>query len=142
MFARKNTLFIDSPKIRSMVQVSTAPNVEAKYNLSQNPCFPLLLDPLKGFGVVLENDLDDIFEFDFTYLMNYHDISILSQISRVFLSFFIYRFLISTFTISSSHIVFIFFLYNLKFHNKKIASTAISSTRHCLYFRPPLGRRY
>ena len=47
--------------------MSTAPNVEAKYNLAQNPCgLRLLLDPLKGFEVALENDLDDIFEFDFT----------------------------------------------------------------------------
>ena len=50
-----------------MVQVSTAPNVEAKYNLAQNPCkgLRLLFDPLKGLEA-LENDLDDIFEFDFT----------------------------------------------------------------------------
>ena len=125
---------VDSPKIRSMVQVSTAPNVEAKYNLSQNPCFALLLDPLKGFEVVLENDLDDIFEFDFTYLMNYHDISMLSQISRVF--FFILLMLIfnrhiHNFIISHclSH-TFIFFCRILNF--------TIRNSINCYFFYAPL----
>ena len=59
-----------------------------------------------------------------TYLINYHDISMLSQISRVFISFIllmlifnmhIHNFIISHCMKTHFHI----FLQNLKFHNKK-----------------------